>query len=65
MKKNDASKRNGVVGKTGRKIPMQPNTNDKTPNMINNGFLILLNIVTSFEISFLIYPKKILNKHYL
>ena len=36
------SKRNGVVGSTGRNIPDTPNTNDRLPNRINKYFTILI-----------------------
>ena len=34
------SKRNGVVGSTGRNIPDTPNTNDRLPNRINRYFTV-------------------------
>lgn len=37
--KADDSKRNGVVGSTGRKIPMIPRESDKSPNTISKYFI--------------------------
>ena len=34
------SKRNGVVGSTGRNIPDTPNTNDRLPNRTNRYFTV-------------------------